>query len=61
MEGAETIVATAPRPSQHGKSQESLCQAGQELMQIQRSEHWLGPMDGPCSSLKKAMRAPEQV
>lgn len=30
--GAEIIVTTAPTPDQH---QESLCQAGQRLMQIQ--------------------------
>lgn len=61
MGGAETIATTAPRPSQPGKSQEGLCQAGQELTQMQRSEHWLAPMGQPRSSVKKTMRKSESV
>lgn len=45
MEGAQAILTTVPRPSQHGKSQEILCQTGQKQMEMQRSEHcWVQRM-----------------
>lgn len=55
MERAERTVTSARRPGQQGRPQENLRQAGQELMQMQRSEHWLGPTES-CSSLEKATR-----